>query len=144
MEVSGQLNAQPLYLQGKRPWYPVDRSLGGPQIRSGYRGEENNSHPLLGLEPLLIQPVGQRCTTELSRLLTMMVKVKVSLCFKRALRHEGVLGEWRYSSAHSLTSALNGGELSASRPGLFAPRERALVAHWLGGSVDPRAVLDTA
>jgi hypothetical protein len=26
------------------------------------------------------------------------------------LRHEGVLGEWRYSSTHSLTSALDGGE----------------------------------
>jgi hypothetical protein len=24
--------------------------------------------------------------------------------------HEGVLGEWAYSSAHSLTSALDGGE----------------------------------
>jgi hypothetical protein len=30
-----------------------------------------------------------------------------------------------YSSAHSLTSALDGGEWSASRPGRFTPRERA-------------------
>jgi hypothetical protein len=34
-------------------------------------------------------------------------------------RHEGVLGEWRYSSTHSLTSALDGGEWLASRPGRF-------------------------
>jgi tRNA G26 N,N-dimethylase Trm1 len=32
-----------------------------------------------------------------------------------------------YSSTHSLTSALDGGELSASRPGHFTPRERPLV-----------------
>jgi hypothetical protein len=33
--------------------------------------------------------------------------VKLSLCFSWAPRHEGVLGEWRYSSSHSLTSALD-------------------------------------
>jgi hypothetical protein len=32
---------------------------------------------------------------------------------------------WRYSSTHSLASALRGGEWSASRPGRFTPRERA-------------------
>jgi hypothetical protein len=52
-------------------------------------------------------------------------KVKLSLCFNWAPRHEGVLGEWRYSSTHPLTSALDGGEWSASRTGLFTPRERA-------------------
>jgi hypothetical protein len=36
--------------------------------------------------------------------------VKLSLCFNWAPRHEGVLGEWSYSSIHSLTSALDGGE----------------------------------
>jgi hypothetical protein len=44
---------------------------------------------------------------------------------------------------HSLTSALDGGEWSASRCGRFIPRRRAPGAHWLGGSVRPRAVLDT-
>jgi hypothetical protein len=37
--------------------------------------------------------------------------------------------EWRYSFTRSLTSALNGGEWSASRPGRFTPRERAPGAH---------------
>jgi len=32
-----------------------------------------------------------------------------------APHHEGVLGEWRYSSTHSLTSALDGGELYEPR-----------------------------
>jgi len=41
-----------------------------------------------------------------------------------------------------LTSALDGGEWSASRPGRFAPRERVPGTHWLGGWVGPRAVLD--
>jgi hypothetical protein len=52
------------------------------------------------------------------------------------------IGEWRYSSIHSLTSALDGGEWSASRPGLFTPRERAPGTHRIGGWVGPRAVLD--
>jgi hypothetical protein len=44
---------------------------------------------------------------------------------------------------HSLTSALDGGEWSASRPGRFTPKERAPGIHWIGGWVGPRAVLDT-
>jgi hypothetical protein len=47
-----------------------------------------------------------------------------------------------YSSTHSSTSALDGGEWSASRPGRLTPRERAPGAHWIGGWVGPRAVLD--
>jgi hypothetical protein len=31
---------RPLYPQGKSPWYPLDRRLGGPQSQSGYGGEE--------------------------------------------------------------------------------------------------------
>jgi hypothetical protein len=41
-----------------------------------------------------------------------------------------------------LTSALVGGEWSASRPGRFTPGERALGTHWIGGCVGPRAGLD--
>jgi hypothetical protein len=70
------------------------------------------------------------------------INIKLSLCFNRAPRPEGVLGEWRYSSTHSLTSALDGGEWSASRPGRLTPRERAPVTHWIGGWVGPRSVLD--
>jgi len=43
----------------------------------------------------------------------------------------------------SLTSALDGGEWSASLPGRFAPRERAPHTHLIGGWVGPRAILDT-
>jgi hypothetical protein len=56
---------RPLYPQRKSPWYPLDRRLGGTQNRSGYGDEEKNSQPLLGLEPLIIQSVAQRYTTEL-------------------------------------------------------------------------------
>jgi hypothetical protein len=52
------------------------------------------------------------------------------------------IGEWRYSSTNYLTSALDGGEWSASRPGRFTPRERAPGTHWIGGWVGFRAVLD--
>jgi hypothetical protein len=43
-----------------------------------------------------------------------------------------------------LTSALVGGEWSASRPCRFTPGERVPDAHWIGGWVDPRAGLDDA
>jgi hypothetical protein len=52
------------------------------------------------------------------------------------------MGEWRYSSTHSLTSALDGGEWSASHPSRFTPRESAPGTHWIGGWVGPRAILD--
>jgi hypothetical protein len=52
------------------------------------------------------------------------------------------IGEWRYSSTHSLTSVLGGGEWSASRPGRFTPRERAPSTLWIEGWVGPRAVLE--
>jgi hypothetical protein len=47
-----------------------------------------------------------------------------------------------YSSPHSLTLALDGGEWSVSRPGRFTPRERAPGTHRMGGWMVPRTVLD--
>jgi hypothetical protein len=41
-----------------------------------------------------------------------------------------------------MTSALDGGEKSASSPCRFNSRERAPGTHWIGGSVGPRAGLD--
>jgi len=41
-----------------------------------------------------------------------------------------------------LTSALDGGELSAPHPGRFTPRKRAPGAQWIGGWVSPGAGLD--
>jgi hypothetical protein len=51
MEVSGQLHAPAVLPQGKNPRYPLDRTLGGPQSRSGRGGEEKNSQPPPGIEP---------------------------------------------------------------------------------------------
>jgi hypothetical protein len=42
-----------------------------------------------------------------------------------------------------LTSALDGCEWSASRPGRFTPREMAPGTQWIGGWMGPRAGLDT-
>jgi hypothetical protein len=46
------------------------------------------------------------------------------------------------SFIHSLISAPDGGEWSGSRPGRFILRERDSCAHWIGGWVVPRDVLD--
>jgi hypothetical protein len=48
---------------------PLNGRLGEPQGRSGCGVEEKNSQPLSGLEAPIIQPVAERYTTELSRLL---------------------------------------------------------------------------
>jgi hypothetical protein len=37
--------SRPLYPQGDRPWYRLDRRLSGPQSWSGQRGEENILDP---------------------------------------------------------------------------------------------------
>jgi hypothetical protein len=70
------------------------------------------------------------------------VNAKLSMCFNWAPRHEGVLREYRYSSTHSLTSALDGGEWSASRHGRFTSRERAPGTLLIGGWVGSRTILD--
>jgi hypothetical protein len=69
------------------------------------------------------------------------VKVKLSLCLTN---HHATKAYWerRYSSTHSLTSALDGGEWSASLPGSFTPTERAPGTHLIGVWVSPRTVLD--
>jgi hypothetical protein len=68
-------------------------------------------------------------------------KVKLSLCLTK---HHAMKTYWGVEvQLHAfLTSALDGGEWSASRPGRFTPREKAPFTHWIGGSVGPRADLD--
>jgi hypothetical protein len=81
------------------------------------------------------------------RFITVFTWARQPLCpcaffFNWAPRHEGVLGDWRYSSTHYLTSAVDEGEWSASRPGRFIPKERAPGTHEIGGWVGLRAVMD--
>jgi hypothetical protein len=40
-----------LYLQGKSPWYSLDRRLGGPWSYSRHDGEEKNSQSPPGIKP---------------------------------------------------------------------------------------------
>jgi hypothetical protein len=74
----------PLYPQGKSPWYPLYRRLDGPQIRSGHGGEEKNSQPPPGIEPLNPdRPARSLVTipTELSWLNTSII-LKIILIFE--------------------------------------------------------------
>jgi hypothetical protein len=79
--------------------------------------------------------------TTISKAVAQKVKVKLSLCLTK---HHAMKAYWRKGCiVHTfLTSALDGGEWSTSRPGRFTPRERAPGTHWIGGWVGPRAVLD--
>jgi len=68
----------------------------------------------------------------------MMVKVKLSQCLTK---HDAMKTYyWGIGvELHAfLTSALDGSEWSASRPGSFTPG-----THWMGGWVGLRAVLET-
>jgi hypothetical protein len=53
-----------------------------------------------------------------------------------------IISQPRKKAPPFLTSALDEGEWSASRPCRFNPRERAPSTHWIGGWVNPRAGLD--
>jgi hypothetical protein len=69
-----------------------------------------------------------------------LVQISLSLLY----RHGGDWGERRYSSYSFTTSALDGGEWSASRPGrAFTPGERTTGTHRTGGWVGLRSGLDT-
>jgi len=46
----------PLYLQGKSPWYLLDRRLGEHQSQSGHGGKEKKSLQLVGIKPHLCSP----------------------------------------------------------------------------------------
>jgi hypothetical protein len=69
---------------------------------------------------------------------TVMWKLKLS--HDTPWRH---LGERKYSCYSFLTSALDGGEWSASRPGRTLPREKIPGTLWIGGWAGLRAGLDT-
>jgi hypothetical protein len=74
----------------------LDRRLGGPHSQYRHGGEEKNSQPLPGLEPPIIQPVVQRYTTELSRLIQGRVKQKT---------HFGGKASWQRSTRRPNTLA---------------------------------------
>jgi hypothetical protein len=53
---------RPLDPREKSPWYPLDRTLGRPQSRSGRCEEEKHLLSRPGVEPHAVQPVAHRCT----------------------------------------------------------------------------------
>jgi hypothetical protein len=67
------------------------------------------------------------------------VKVRLSLFKHHAMKAYGGVNVQIHIF---LTSALAGGEWSASRPGRFTPGQKAPGTHWIRGWVDPRASLD--
>jgi hypothetical protein len=67
--------------------------------------------------------------------------LKLSLCLTKHYAMK-TYGEWRYRCTYSSTSALDGGEWSASCPSRFIPGERTPDTHWIGGWVGPRTGLE--
>jgi hypothetical protein len=71
-------------------------------------------------------------------------KVKCTGKSKVVPEHHAMKTYWGVEVWHHtfLTSKLDGGEWSASRPGRFSPRERVSGTHWIGCWVGPRPGLD--
>jgi hypothetical protein len=51
-----------LYPWGKSPRYQLDRRLGGPQSRSGRRGENSRPYRDSNSDPSVVQPIASRYT----------------------------------------------------------------------------------
>jgi hypothetical protein len=52
----------PLYTQGKSPWYPLDRRLGGPQSHSGLIFLKYNPAVMYVFKILLFGSIAQQLT----------------------------------------------------------------------------------
>jgi hypothetical protein len=64
-------------------------------------------------------------------IIIIIIKLKLSLCLtKHNMKAYGGVEVYLHAF---LTSALDGSEWSASRPGRFTPMERAPGTHWIGG-----------
>jgi hypothetical protein len=61
MEVSGQLHTPVALTLERKPLYPLDKRLCGPQSWSGYYGGEKDLIPA-GNQTLAIQPIACHCT----------------------------------------------------------------------------------
>jgi hypothetical protein len=80
---------QLLYHQGKSPQYTFDRRLWRPQSQPQHDGEEKNSQPLPGPEPLIIQPIAQCYTPELSQLLIILRNSMILWILMSLTKNEG-------------------------------------------------------
>jgi len=60
--------------------------------------------------------------------------INILYCFCALTEHHLMKAYWGSGgiTTHSLTSALDGAEWSASRPGRLTPREKAPGTHWIG------------
>jgi hypothetical protein len=77
---------RPLYPQGKSPWYPLDRRLGGPQSHFGCGGEDKNSQPPPGIEPTYPdRPALSQCYT--ARAITGLVKEWITYWYENNVFH---------------------------------------------------------
>jgi hypothetical protein len=81
-----------LFPQGKSPWYPLDRWLGGPESHSGRGGEEKNSQPPPGIGPWHSDLAHRLVAipTELSRLLIQGYKAKVNVKSLGLTKHDAM------------------------------------------------------
>jgi hypothetical protein len=161
--VSGQLHAPAALPQGKSPWYPLNRRLGGPQSRSGCPHRESNPRTPI------VQPVAQRYTdwaiTALFMFKVNYINVKLS-CYifkyffftfynisvlvipscenylRLTITPRWHVGDVEVKLHPFLTSPLDGGECSILCTNCFIPEERDPITNWIVGWVVPRAELD--
>jgi hypothetical protein len=81
--VSGQHHASAaLYTQGKGPWYPLYRRLGGSQSRSGCRGYREKSSASVGDRTPVVQSVVRHYTNRVLLVSTVGLSPRPHRCFQ--------------------------------------------------------------
>jgi hypothetical protein len=89
-----------LYPQGKSPWYPLYRRLGGHYGWSGHCGEEKNSQPLPGLDLPIIQPIAHRYTLRIGSASPLVFSTEDVRCTSAFCRCKHKLnGEFAYTES---------------------------------------------
>jgi hypothetical protein len=110
---------RPLYSQGKSPWYPLDRRLGGPQSRSGRGGEDKIPSPCRKSNPRtpIVQPLGQRYTDWAITVLNLCASPNIiRVIISRSMRWAGHVARTREGHACSTFVGKPSGKRPLGRP----------------------------
>jgi hypothetical protein len=123
--VSAYLHAPAASPRGKRPSYSLDRKLVGPRGGPDAVEKRRIPNPRQESNPRtpIVHPVAI-CACVYVRVCACVYKVKLSLSLTKYHAMNTYWGVEVYLRAF-LTSALDGGEWSASRPGRFTPQGKS-------------------
>jgi hypothetical protein len=142
VEVGGQVHVPAVLSRGKRPQYPLDRRLSGPQIPSGRCEEEKNRDPA-AIWTQAVQPVARHYTDW--AIPTWLNQCSYQKCKKKkgkAIPVTGRGGFWDVDAPTFSRKSAHGWRWhQLSVPATLCPPGRFLVVISVRGWVDLRAIV---